>query len=206
MIDYLLQQARAPYWDCLNVSQELHHAYARAHDLIYVVRKGPILPDWTGHWDAIPLMLEMMQPSQTRWIFWVDADALIVGNEDIRQALPEDAELGMCRHPGPPDHWNCGVLCIRNTPSTRAWLRAIIAEGPGVYPHYQQGIMNDLLEQRAWRGMCARLDDRWNSTVVLNGPEDCVIRAWHAGGAPAVRALKMKNEIARRGLTTVGTR
>jgi hypothetical protein len=175
----------------LDVSEQRHRAYAERHDLIYQVHNGAVHPDWSGHWDAIPLLLELMADKATRWIFWLDADTLIMDDADLRKALPKSAKLGMCRHPGPPEHWNCGVMFVRNLKRTRAWLAEILSRGPGVYPWYQQAIMNELLDTPAWAGLCTQLDDRWNSTVVLNGPQDCHIMAWHADGGPDYRARNM---------------
>jgi len=197
--DYLLQHARDEYQCCLDVSAPIHQAYAQRHGLEYRRYDGATLLRYTGHWDAVYHMLNLMDEPGTRWVYWVDADALIVDDAELHEALPSWARLGMCRHPNPP-HFNCGVLFIRNTLATRIWLGDVLKGAPGHWPHYQQAIMNDLLEMRRWSGLCTRMDDVWNSTVVLDGPVDCHIRAWHAGGPPERRAQRMAEEIAQRGI------
>jgi len=176
--DYLLQQGREEYWPCLDLVAPAHQAYADRHGLRYVVHKGPVLPDWTGHWDSIPLMLDLANDIGTGLIVWLDADTLIVGDADPRVVMA-GYDVGMARHPGPPEHYNCGVLMLRAGPDTVDWLERILAAGPGVFPWYQQDFMNAYLAEPQWDGRVKTLPTEWNSTVTLGHPEKCVIRAWH---------------------------
>lgn len=178
MTDYLLQQGREDYWACLDLVRDRHQAYADAHGLEYVVHRGAMLPDWTGHWDAILLMLDLVRRDDTGLILWLDADTLIVGDADPRLELA-GYDVGMARHPGPPEHYNCGVLMLRAGHDTARWLERVLNSGPGVYPWYQQDFMNAYLAEPEWKGRVVTLPTEWNSTVILGHPERCVIRAWH---------------------------
>jgi hypothetical protein len=200
MTDYLLQQSRTEYYPCLDLTAPIHQAYADRHGFEYVVHKGALLPDWTGHWDAIPLMINLAGQADTGLILWLDADALLVGDADPRDVMA-GFDVGMARHPGPPEHYNCGVLMLRACADTVAWLERILANGPGAYPWYQQVFMNRYLEEPQWAGRVKTLPHEWNSTAVLGHTEDCIIRAWHGyPGGPAARCEALRREIRGRAL------
>jgi hypothetical protein len=129
-----------------------------------------------------------------RAVFWLDADALIVGDRHLAgPLLCGDGQMTMCRHPGPPEHWNCGVWFVRNTARVRDLLREVLAQGPGEYPWYQQQILNDLLNLPAWWGLVVQMDDCWNSTFRFTEVEEPQIVAWHGWpGGPRARAEQMR--------------
>lgn len=177
-----MQHARPEYQILIDLSRNLHKRYALEHELLYQAYAGSFYPDWTGHWDGWLCCLQMLK-LDVDWLIWVDADALIVGNEDLRDALAgqetEGGRIGLCRHPGPPEHWNVGVMVIRNSPRVVDLFGAVVAEGPGRWPWYQQQILNNLLEEPEWGDLVAPIDDRWNSTYGVTDVHDAVVRAWH---------------------------
>ena len=181
MTDILLQQGRAEYAQLLDFSEPRHRAYAERHDLCYLRYDGPLVPSWSGHWDQIALFRALLGQGAER-IFWIDADALIVGDTDIRDGLGE-ADLAMARHPGPPEHWNIGVCCIRNGDRVRELVRAVIERGPGGFPWYQQAVLNERLDGEFADVEVARLGNEWNCTHCLGHfteVREPVIVAWHS--------------------------
>jgi len=193
-MDILLQQARTEYTPLLDLTEPLHRAYAERHGLSYMRFDGPYAVEWTGHWDAIWLLDRLLACAWVDRVFWLDADTLITGDEDLRAAL--GGRLAMCRHPGPPPHWNCGVLFLRNGPRMREWIHEIWRRGPGEWPWYQQQIMNDLLAEERWNEMVERLDDRWNSTYRVTAVDEAVIRAWHGVLGPDAKLARMQAHLA----------
>jgi len=192
MTDYLLQQGREDYWPCLDLVAPLHQDFADRHRMQYVVHREPMLPDYPGHWDSVPLLLDLVQREDTGMVLWLDADTLIVGDGDPRDVL-RGYDIAMARHPGPPEHYNCGVLMLQAGEDIAAWLQAVLDRAPGTYPWYQQTIMNDLLTAPEWEGRVKTLPHEWNSTVVLRHPERCIIRAWHGyPGGPWARYEAMR--------------
>lgn len=181
--DVLLQQGRADYAPMLDLSAPYHRAYAERHGLEYVRVDGAQLPDWTGHWDSIPLFIGLIEQGADR-VFWLDADTLIVGDEDVREGL-SGHPLTMARHPGEGGHWNCGVFFIEASGRVWEFFNEVLRRGPGYYPWYQQRIMNELLDRPEWSGMVGVLDNRWNSTVRHVEAPNPVIMAWH--GTPGAR-------------------
>jgi len=201
MIDYLLQQARPSYWPHLDLVERAHRAYAGRHGFEYIVERSVAHFQTWGGWDKIPLLINLTGRPDTGVVLWLDADTLAVGYADPREALG-DALVGMTRHPGrtTPTSVNCGVLLMRACPQVHAWLEEILARQPGVYPWYEQDIMNELLEAPEWAGKRVNLPHIWNSTVCLGHPQECEIRAWHGGGSHPERLAAMRAEIKRRGL------
>jgi hypothetical protein len=197
MTDYLLQQGREEYYPCLDLVAPIHQDWADRNRLEYVVRRGAVLPDWTGHWDGVELMLDLVQREGTGYVFWLDADTLVVKDCDPR-AVMRGYDVAMTRHPGPPEHYNCGVLFLRACRGVVDLLSRMLDEGPGVWPWYQQDLLNRCLAEPHWEGRVLTLPHEWNSTAILGHPESCFIRAWHGwpGGSWA-RYLEMRKAVGR---------
>jgi len=201
MTDYILQQARESYWPHLDLVAPIHSAYAERHGCEYVVERGAEVFHKWGGWDKLPRLIELTGRPDTGWVFWLDADTLAVGDADPRGVMG-DALVGMSRHKGrtTPTTLNCGVLFVRACTQTHEWLTEVLARQPGVYPWYEQDIMNELLLEPEWAGLVRDLPHVWNSTGCLGHPQECEIRAWHGGGAHSSRLRAMRAEIERRGL------
>ena len=201
MPDYLLQQATPTYWPHLDLTAPVHRAYCERHGLQYVVeRNAPPVSSWVG-FQKLPLLKALVEQPDTGFVLWLDADALAVGNTDPRTALG-DGLVGMTRHPGrtTPTCVNAGVIFLAGSQRVADWLQMVIDNGPGVWPWYEQDIMNASLDLPEWEGQYVNLPHIWNSTECLGHPPDCEIRAWHGGGSPSDRLAKMRSEMARRGL------
>jgi len=207
MTDYLLQSARPSYYPHLDLVERVHRAYAERHRLEYIaIRQVEPFRVWGGCDKLYPL-IDLTGRPDTGFVLYVDADALAVGNADPRIALGDDGLVGMSRH-----HWikhpsittetsiNCGVMYLRACPQVHDWLEFVLSECPGVWPGYEQTIMNESLEGAEWAGKYVSLPHIWNSTVCLGHPEECEIRAWHGGGAHEERLRAMRTEIERRHL------
>lgn len=193
--DVILQQARDEYKLMLDLTEPFHRVYAERHGVEYKRVDGTIVHGWNGTWDAIALFVRMIDCGVDR-IFWLDADTLIVGDEDLHSGL-SGAPLTMARHPGPPGHWNCGVLFIDVSPRVSEFFEETLRRGPGGYPWWQQQIMNDLLALPEWDGMIGRLGDRWNSTVGHVEAPDPVVMAWHGTSGPVNKYRAMREYVRR---------
>ena len=196
-MDYLLQSARGDYVPMLDLTAERHAAFAERHSLELIVHRGAVLPDWNGTWDSVPLMLELVRRPDTGLVMYLDADTLIVGDGDPREALGE-CVIGMTRHPGPPEHYNCGMMLVRAGAQVATVLQRMLDNGPGEYPWWEQTILNKLLTEPEWTGQVKTLPHEWNSTVVLTHPERCIVRAWHGyPGGVGARLAQMELAIAK---------
>lgn len=200
MVDYLAQQGREDYWPHLDLVASIHEAFARHHGLTYIVERHAEQRFPWGGWDKLAFLIDLLARPDTGWVFWVDADALIVGDTDPRIAMSKEL-IGMARHPGPPEHYNCGVMFLRGDLRVVRWMRRVLERGPGGLPYYEQDIMNELLAGPEWEGLVKTLPHEWNSTVKHRHPTDCYIRAWHGmQGGPPARLKLMEAEIKQRDL------
>ena len=199
--DYLLQHASGEYVSLLQLTNRLHGRYAERHGLTFVTSNGRRVPDWHFYWDKIDLLVEILERPDTGFVLWLDADAAAFGQRDPREALG-DGVLGMTRHPGrsTPTTVNAGVMFLQACPHVVDLLHEAVARGPGVWPWYEQQIINDMLYAQEWQEGFVELGHTWNSTVILGHPLECEIRAWHGGGPVERRLNMMRTEIERRGL------
>jgi hypothetical protein len=214
----LIQQASWEYAPLLDLTARLHADYARRHGMTFLAVRGRVLDE--GEYVAFDKLALMRQAMDERFIyvFWIDADAAIVGDEDLRGALgafhetplretplretplretPLRMEIGMARHPGPPEHYNVGVILARNTDRARAFLDEALARRPGPLPWHEQQVINDLAGEPRFAGCVRRLDDKWNSTVNANEVEDPVVMAWHGVGGVMERGMWMRALLVR---------
>ena len=192
----LLQHARNDeYGELLDLTEVWHRAYAARHGMLYYREDGRIVenPEWTPHWDQIALMLEVLDKQVIKNLCWLDADAMIANPDRDWRAVLHKTDMAMVRHPGPPEHWNCGVLYVRNTLFVRHFLRDVLRLGPGFYPWYQQQVMNHLLDYNdQYAGLATRAGDEWNATWGTNEHASPVVVAWHNGRAPKEKADQMR--------------
>jgi len=196
-MDYLLQSACEAYIPMLDLTAERHAAFAKRHGMEFISNRCAVLPDWNGNWDSVPLTLDLVKRDDTGLVMYLDADTLIVGDGDPRDALG-DYLIGMTRHPGPPEHYNCGMMLVKACEQVAVLFERMLDNGPGEYPWWEQTILNKLLTEPQWTGKVKTLPHEWNSTVVLKHPERCIVRAWHGypGGA-AGRVKQMELAIAK---------
>jgi len=196
MPDYLIQHGREEYWGMLDITNERHASYAHRHGMRFVSNRGEVLSQYPGYWDMIPLLLDYIRRSDTDYVFWLDADTVIRDDADLRDGL-NGHNVGMTKHPGPPEHYNCGVLFLRACREVTMWLERVLDLAPGIYPWYQQDYMNNYIGMLEMHGMVKAMGNEWNSTVVLDHTQDCHIRAWHGtnGGVPTRMSL-MRDYIA----------
>ena len=211
-VDYLLQQGAKAYWPHLDLVAPLHSAYAKRHGMEYISYRGPYPPGggWVREpqahfdmaWKQYALMLDLVRDENTGWVFWVDADAIIVGDEDPRKVMG-DCLVGMAWYPKNRlhvGHYQRGSFFLRACEQVAGLLERVIKEGPGQHPHYDQTLLGAYLSEPQWEGKFKALPLEWNSAVKINGPEKCVIRAWHGLGLPPSKFRAMQAEIRRRGL------
>ena len=210
-VDYLFQAGTKAYGPHLDLVSSLHGSYAKLHGLEYTVYRGPYpVSPWKdpgrigsdqGHKQYV-LILELLRKEDTGWVFWVDSDAMIVGNEDPRLVM--DGHLvGMAWYPKNAKHaghFHRGSFFLKAHPQVVELIERILREGPGPRPHWDQGLLNKYLAEPQWKGKFKTLPIEWNSAVKHNDPEECVIRAWHGMGGIHKRFLMMQAEMQRRGL------
>jgi hypothetical protein len=190
----LIQQASGEWTPMLELTVGRHGDYCARHGLTYWPVLGRVQFRRSAHWDKLVLIrhaLELGFPT----VAWLDSDTLIVRDEaDWRGALdPSGGPLGCVWHPahaetGAPEHWNTGVMFIRNTPRVREFFARVWEQGPlGDHTWHEQARIMALLPE--FPGLVQRLDDRWNSLPLINESPDPVIKAWHGHGTWAINPM-----------------
>lgn len=192
----LIQQASWEQSPLLDVTAKRHSEYARKHQMTFEAIRGRLLGGAYAGWDKFVVILQALQAGFEH-VFWVDADAAVVGEADLRDALMV-GDLGMVQHPGPPAHFNCGVMLMHNTPEVAEFFTEADLLFPGKAPWWEQEILNSLIETELLLGtddhpgLFERLDDRWNSTAGVNAVADPVIWACHGYGDVLEKAALMR--------------
>ena len=198
----LIQSVAGEQTCFLDLTRAHHEAYAHAHRMDYVCRYGAQTTDRAPHWDKILLILLALRKGY-EYIIWLDADTLIVNSErDLREALPEDAWMGMVRHdtPGEGQHrwYNSGAIYLRNTPKCLAFFEEVWNAWP-IDHHWEDNmamIMTLGFAPERWEGV-AVLSDEWNSTRLMNEHPSAVVKAWHGNGPTPIRLEMMRAEFAK---------
>ena len=195
----LLQQATPEYKPLLDLTERRHRLYAAKNAMKYMRFDGAIMPQWHPYWNPVFLWLMLLMQDDVDGIWHLDADTLIVGDDDMRYAV-DAGRIGMCWQPRPlPAHWNIGVSFFSNCERVRDFIRATIERGPGGPPWYCEQVMNDLLAEPEWAGLEQGLDHRWNSIRGYTEVAEPQIVAWH-GTLPANKLAKMQEYMRENGL------
>jgi len=206
----LIQQVSGPgpHANMLKLAEDRHRAYCQRHEILYRVGMGRIMPDMPICYDKPALLLQTFATGHYTYGFWLDSDTFILNDEDMRDALPDGAELGMNYGQSPsrePAHFNVGAIYARNTERVRALLTRGIEEGrrsvkcddQGKWwldPTCEQTIINHLLETE-YQGLCVNVGPKWNCVQGLYGNHSPMVLAWHGGGDAGARYLRMARDL-----------
>lgn len=185
----LIQQGSGAVCEAmLDVTYERHKAYCQRHGFAFVNWRGRVLnsPDRGPSW----CRLDLLRFSLLRFdlVVVLDADTLIVDRDaDFREALPENAQIGMVRHPraweGRAWHWNCGVIVARaGFGNSEFWGRVITAGKVPDQIWNEQSRLNQISLNQVRAGEPEpfyEMQARWNSAAHINPCPDPVVKAWH---------------------------
>ena len=153
-------------------------AYARRHGWSVVLTSEELEPARPASWSKVKLIQELM-PSYD-FVFWVDADAIIVDLErDLLAEVGDDADAWFARHPQAHDEdaavLNAGVFLVRSSPFAEDLLQAMWdAEQFVDHNWWENAALLDLLgysldapyakvRDSDWESRIGLLDLAWNS-------------------------------------------
>jgi hypothetical protein len=189
--------------DMMRITYQRQMAYCCSHHFDYWHMYWSVCPDKdavSGAWDKIELLQLASKYDYYKYLVWMDTDAAIVKDVDLREALPEGKSIGACLHDwekkdpegckktGLFTHHNVGVLFFRNNEITREFLQDWIDTYPGHPRWHEQWYFNELIKSDKYKQHFATRDDKWNSTPPINEVADPVIRGFH-GIAPWAERL-----------------
>lgn len=198
----LLQQGCGPCRPLLAAVRPHHLAYCRRHGFRYVpITTRPWHAQYELERDKLLLLSWALSHlvAEGGLLVCLDADAVIVGDEDLGDALPAGADFGMVLATG--RFFNTGAWWIRHTPNAAAAIEALAdmpPRPPGVTYGDQQRLV-DALPRLADAGLQASaLDSRWNwyDNAARRPTPPVQVRAWHSPVTPApAKLLAMKGAI-----------
>lgn len=175
---YLIQCASGKDVELLRLGYPIHADYCARHSLQYFASfernesRNPV-------WNFIPILRDLLtRLEEGALVVKLDADALIVGDEDIRSALPDGYDFGMVeRSYQSGSILNAGVFFVRNSEAMRKfWSDVWSYDGE----ENENLRMVELLQDGRSGLKVARLDGRWNFCGAASPPTYPVqIRAWH---------------------------
>lgn len=179
----VVQAASGPHETLLRLSEPWHRAYCARHLYEYRCLYGVQQPARGPTWDKVALLYDILLDCKLgTLVIWLDADVLIERpQEPLAAALLASADVGMVR--STVGELNAGVVLIRTSARTLAWIERVWQRGPVPGARYhEQSRMNAELHGLA----VAELDNRYNSYRWAAGPrlEPAILRAWHAEPMP----------------------
>lgn len=211
LVQHVYKTAAPPYGGAysfepmLEAARPRHASYAKRHDMDYLIVKGQVRPEWEivkGGWAKLEIIRQMLARGY-EYVFYVDADALIVDmGADLRDGAPPEG-IGLIQHQGPGvpgPHLNVGIMFIRNGERVRKFIDWWITQYPGsTQPFWaEQGVLNDARNKPEWADLIHRIDDKYNSCAAgANISPAPVIEAWHGMGDAMARTALLKACLAK---------
>lgn len=205
----IVQQATGAYQALLQRALPHHLAYAEAHGFDYWPLFGEMRPTPWRHpyWEKAYLIRQAMRAGYAE-IVAMDSDTLIVGQEDVRLAVPAEG-VGAVWHARDDwndkdayDHYNVGVLYVRNGARAQDFVAEWIDQGDNAHPWHDQHAFNAVAGLSRYAGLVQQIPRRWHSTPphFAAATEDTQVMAWHGGGSVEARLQAMDRCFRERGL------
>lgn len=191
----------------LELVKPLHSTYAFGHDLDLRVLNDTAPMNAAFFFLRYQYLLDALREGY-EYAFYLETDVLINNNDVDMRRMVKNKPIGMAFGSvpgGEPEHFNTGVIAVKNDPQAIEWLQAVLDKTPpemdeetGVWwerPNCQQVIANDLLKLDTWANLVERLDNRWNYPVTLGEPQSAYIVAWHGVQGEANKLARMREYI-----------
>lgn len=195
----LLQQAypnmppHEDYMPMLELTKERNRNYCIYNRMDFQCLASASSPKYTdvheGGWGKIELILRALEQGY-RFVVWLDSDALIKDlSADLRDGCING--IGVCWHRIPQmNHWNTGVMYIRNTPDVVEFCTEWLAAYPGLKDGWaEQGVFNRMAVKNP---VVQTISDRWNATLNYSMVPDAVVLGFHGYGTPQERFKAMQ--------------
>lgn len=202
----LIQQASGEHMQMLRLTYHLHSLYCERHGIDYWAFFGePVdLEGRAPNWCRVKLM-QMAQVAGYQFIIWLDADCLIVGDTDLREACVEPGfnmtwcDMSAWKSEALYDHWNTGAIYFnaRLPSESKSLLHFWWHESDKGHGWADQHAFN-LAANKHLISAPHALDRKWNSIYPEFLSPEPVVMAWHGYGDTALRCAAMAEEIHKR--------
>jgi hypothetical protein len=183
------------YIPAIELTKERNEEYCKKFNFDYLLLMGEgdlKYADVTkGGWAKIELIQRAMEQGY-EYIVWLDADALIKDmNTDLRLGCVEG--IGACWMRIPQlNHWNVGVLYVRNSVESKKFIDEWLATYPGAPQWMEQGEFNKMAMKSK---VVQTISDRWNATINYSIVPDAVVLGYHGYGSAAQRTEAMRSTL-----------
>jgi len=185
------------YSPLLELTRTRNEEYCKRHDFDFLAIVGTAdlkYPDVRkGCWTKIELIQRAMEQGY-EYIVWLDPDALIKDMDtDLRLGCIDG--IGVCWHRIPQlNHWNTGVIYVRNSIEAKKFIDEWFATYPGEHQWMEQGEFNKLAMKSK---VVQTISDRWNATINYTIVPDAVVLGFHGYGNAAHRLEAMRQTLER---------
>jgi hypothetical protein len=193
---YAGQPEADDYVPLLELTRARNEEYCRLHNFDYQCLVGSVSEKYAdvkdGGWVKVEL-IKLALVKEYEHVIWLDADAMIKDmSTDLREGCPPRG-IGACWMRIPQlNHWNVGVLYVRNAPDVVKFIDDWLAEYPGVDRWREQGVFNALAMKSK---VVQTISDRWNSTFNYSMVPDAVVLGYHGAGTTKQRFELMKSTL-----------
>jgi hypothetical protein len=206
----IIQWSSGPYKQWLRLTMQRHLDYAERHQMDCWLLFGEARPEHplrpVNYEKAHLIRQALLAGYET--IIAMDSDVLIVGNEDLRNAVPEQG-FGAVWHAMEDwgsdhgyDHYNIGVLYVRSSNLVMQFINDWLCAEDAGHPWRDQHIFNQLCWTPRYQSIVQQIDRRWHSTIPNHASEDPnpQVVAWHGGGSVEARLQAMQDYLSERAL------
>jgi len=184
---------RGDYHPLLELTRARNEEYCKRHDFDFLAIVGTAdlkYPDIRkGNWTKVELIQRAMEQGYD-YIVWLDPDAMIKDMDtDLRLGCIDG--IGVCWQRIPQmDHWNTGVIYVRNSIEVKKFIDEWIATYPGKTGWKEQGEFNELAMKSK---VVQTISDRWNATLNYSMVPDAVVLGFHGYGDAIHRLNAMQS-------------
>ena len=186
---------KGDYQPLMELTKDRNQDYCEKHGFDYVYLVGCLSEKYANVYQGGWVKVELIRTALAKgyeYVIWLDPDALIYDMEtDLRDACPKG--IGSCWMRIPQlNHWNVGVLYMRNTPEVRKFIGDWLESFPGERDWMEQGEFNKL----ALKGRVVEtISDRWNATINYSMVPDAVVLGYHGNGDAPQRFSMMRDTL-----------
>ena len=189
----LIQQATGDHQKLLDLTSGIHRKYCQDHGFdywcIYGVPRG--LDGRHTYWAKVALLLQGIAAGYEQ-VVWLDADTLIVTEEDLpRHTLGMTWNKGLDKE-GFYDHFNCGAIYA--TDDAEWFLQDWDSTDEKDHPWHDQHALHIARQKWGIDSPITAIDRRWNSTPFTPSDNPAVL-AWHGYGTLQDRHEAMQEAV-----------
>ena len=109
------------YLEAVKLGLQNKQDYCAQHGYDFICEKEVLDPTRSLNWNKIPLLLKVMENSEYKWIFWTDADALIMNTGILLENLLDEKYNFIINNDF--NGFNAGHFLIKNCEQSRQFLK-----------------------------------------------------------------------------------